>query len=199
MDYYAAPIAKLIEAFTKLPGIGTKTAQRLAFYLLDMPDKEAEELAHAIINAKRNIKYCEVCSNITDKERCNICSDARRDSSIICVVEDPRDVVAMEKTKEYKGLYHVLHGAISPIDGIGPDDIKIKELLARLRQDEVKEVILATNPNIEGEATAMYISKLIKPLGIKVTRIAHGVPVGGDWEYADDVTLMKALEGRKEI
>ncbi len=199
MDYYAAPIAKLIEAFTKLPGIGTKTAQRLAFYLLDMPDKEAEELAHAIINAKRNIKYCEVCSNITDKERCNICSDARRDSSIICVVEDPRDVVAMEKTKEYKGLYHVLHGAISPIDGIGPDDIKIKELLARLRQDEVKEVILATNPNIEGEATAMYISKLIKPLGIKVTRIAHGVPVGGDLEYADEVTLMKALEGRKEI
>ncbi|NLM44131.1 MAG: recombination protein RecR [Clostridiales bacterium] len=199
MNYYAAPIAKLIEAFTKLPGIGTKTAQRLAFYVLDMPEKEAEELAYAIINAKRNIKYCEVCSNITDKDRCNICSDAKRDNSIICVVEDPRDVVAMEKTREYKGLYHVLHGAISPIDGIGPDDIRIKELLIRLREDDIKEVILATNPNIEGEATAMYISKLIKPLGIKATRIAHGVPVGGDLEYADEVTLMKALEGRREI
>lgn len=199
MNYYAAPIAKLIEAFTKLPGIGSKTAQRLAFYLLDMPQKEAEELAYAIINAKRNVRYCEVCSNITDSDRCSICSDAKRDSSIICVVEDPRDVVAMEKTREYKGLYHVLHGAISPMDGIGPDDIRIKELLSRLRDDSVKEVILATNPNIEGEATAMYISKLIKPLGIKTTRIAHGVPVGGDLEYADEVTLMKALEGRREI
>ncbi|MGI5999309.1 MAG: recombination mediator RecR [Lutispora sp.] len=199
MNYYAAPIAKLIEAFTKLPGIGSKTAQRLAFYLLDMPQKEAEELAYAIINAKRNVKYCEVCSNITDSDRCNICSDAKRDNSIICVVEDPRDVVAMEKTREYKGLYHVLHGAISPMDGIGPDDIRIKELLSRLGDDNVKEVILATNPNIEGEATAMYISKLIKPLGIKATRIAHGIPVGGDLEYADEVTLMKALEGRREI
>ncbi|SHJ33915.1 recombination mediator RecR [Lutispora thermophila] len=199
MNYYAAPIAKLIEAFTKLPGIGSKTAQRLAFYLLDMPQNEAEELAYAIINAKRNVRYCEVCSNITDNDRCNICSDPKRDNSVICVVEDPRDVVAMEKTREYKGLYHVLHGAISPMDGIGPDDIRIKELLARLGDDNVKEVILATNPNIEGEATAMYISKLIKPLGIKTTRIAHGVPVGGDLEYADEVTLMKALEGRREI
>jgi len=199
MNYYAAPIAKLIEAFSKLPGIGSKTAQRLAFYLLDMPQKEAEELAYAIINAKRNVKYCEVCSNITDSDRCNICSDVHRDNSIICVVEDPRDVVAMEKTREYKGLYHVLHGAISPMDGIGPDDIRIKELLSRLGDGSVKEVILATNPNIEGEATAMYISKLIKPLGIKATRIAHGVPVGGDLEYADEVTLMKALEGRREI
>jgi len=199
MNYYAAPIAKLIEAFSKLPGIGSKTAQRLAFYLLDMPQKEAEELAYAIINAKRNVKYCEVCSNITDSDRCNICSDVHRDNSIICVVEDPRDVVAMEKTREYKGLYHVLHGAISPMDGIGPDDIRIKELLSRLGDGNVKEVILATNPNIEGEATAMYISKLIKPLGIKATRIAHGVPVGGDLEYADEVTLMKALEGRREI
>lgn len=199
MNYYAAPIAKLIEAFTKLPGIGNKTAQRLAFYLLDMPQKEAEELAYAIINAKRSIKYCEVCCNITDKEKCNICSDAKRDESIICVVEDPRDVVAMEKTREFKGFYHVLHGAISPMDDIGPDEIRIKELLNRIREGNIKEVILATNPNIEGEATAMYISKIIKPLGVKTTRIAHGVPVGGDLEYADEVTLMKALEGRREI
>lgn len=199
MNYYAAPIAKLIEAFTKLPGIGNKTAQRLAFYLLDMPQKEAEELAYAIINAKRSIKYCEVCCNITDKEKCNICSDAKRDESIICVVEDPRDVVAMEKTREFRGLYHVLHGAISPMDDIGPDEIRIKELLNRIREGNIKEVILATNPNIEGEATAMYISKIIKPLGVKTTRIAHGVPVGGDLEYADEVTLMKALEGRREI
>lgn len=199
MNYYAAPIAKLIEAFTKLPGIGNKTAQRLAFYLLDMPQKEAEELAYAIINAKRSIRYCDICCNITDKEKCSICSDAKRDESIICVVEDPRDVVAMEKTREYKGLYHVLHGAISPMDDIGPDEIRIKELLDRIRQGNIKEIILATNPNIEGEATAMYISKLIKPLGVKTTRIAHGVPVGGDLEYADEVTLMKALEGRREI
>lgn len=199
MNYYAAPIAKLIEAFTKLPGIGNKTAQRLAFYLLDMPQKEAEELAYAIINAKRSIRYCEVCCNITDKDKCSICSDAKRDESIICVVEDPRDVVAMEKTREFKGLYHVLHGAISPMDDIGPDEIRIKELLSRIRTGNIKEIILATNPNIEGEATAMYISKLIKPLGVKTTRIAHGVPVGGDLEYADEVTLMKALEGRREI
>lgn len=199
MNYYAAPIAKLIEAFTRLPGIGNKTAQRLAFYLLDMPQKEAEELAYAIINAKRSIRYCEVCCNITDKDKCSICSDAKRDESIICVVEDPRDVVAMEKTREFKGLYHVLHGAISPMDDIGPDEIRIKELLSRIRTGNIKEIILATNPNIEGEATAMYISKLIKPLGVKTTRIAHGVPVGGDLEYADEVTLMKALEGRREI
>lgn len=199
MNYYAAPIAKLIEAFTRLPGIGNKTAQRLAFYLLDMPQKEAEELAYAIINAKRSIRYCEVCCNITDKDKCSICSDAKRDESIICVVEDPRDVVAMEKTREFKGLYHVLHGAISPMDDIGPDEIRIKELLNRIRTGNIKEIILATNPNIEGEATAMYISKLIKPLGVKTTRIAHGVPVGGDLEYADEVTLMKALEGRREI
>lgn len=199
MNYYAAPIAKLIEAFTRLPGIGNKTAQRLAFYLLDMPQKEAEELAYAIINAKRSIRYCEVCCNITDKDKCSICSDGKRDESIICVVEDPRDVVAMEKTREFKGLYHVLHGAISPMDDIGPDEIRIKELLSRIRTGNIKEIILATNPNIEGEATAMYISKLIKPLGVKTTRIAHGVPVGGDLEYADEVTLMKALEGRREI
>lgn len=199
MNYYAAPIAKLIEELSKLPGVGSKTAQRLAFYILDRSLGEVEQLSSAIINAKRNIKYCTICCNITDSDVCNICSSARRDDSLICVVEDPRDVVAMEKTKEFKGFYHVLHGAISPMAGVGPDDLKIKELLKRIGEGEIKEVILATNPNIEGEATAMYLSRLIKPLGIKVTRIAHGIPVGGDLEYADEVTLMKALEGRREI
>ncbi|MCK9216476.1 MAG: recombination mediator RecR [Firmicutes bacterium] len=199
MSYYAAPIAKLIDAFAKLPGIGNKTAQRLAFYLLNMPMKDAEELANAITNARKSVRYCEVCCNITDKVKCNICSDLKRDDSIICIVEDPRDVVAMERTKEFKGLYHVLHGAISPMDDIGPSDIRIRELLDRLKGDKVREIILATNPNIEGEATAMYISRIVKPLGVKATRIAHGVPVGGDLEYADEVTLMKALEGRREI
>ena len=199
MSYYAAPIAKLIEAFAKLPGIGNKTAQRLAFHLLDVSDKEAEDLAYAIMNAKKNIKYCKVCCNITDRDKCNVCADPKRDESIICVVEDPRDVVAMERIREFKGVYHVLHGAISPMDGIGPDDIKIRELLNRIREGKVTEIILATNPNIEGEATAMYISKILKPLGVKTTRIAHGVPVGGDLEYTDEITLMKALEGRREI
>jgi recombination protein RecR len=199
MSYYAAPIAKLIEELAKLPGGGNKTAQRLAFYLLEMPINEVEELAGSIVNAKRNIKYCNVCCNITDSETCNICSNPKRDNSMICIVEDARDVVAMEKTKEFKGLYHVLHGAISPMEGIGPEDIRIKELLIRLGEHDIQELILATNPNIEGEATAMYISRLIKPLGVKVTRIAHGIPVGGDLEYADEVTLMKALEGRREI
>jgi recombination protein RecR len=199
MSYYAAPIAKLIEELSKLPGVGNKTAQRLAFYLLEMPINEVEELAGSIVNAKRNIKYCNVCCNITDSETCNICSNPKRDNSMICIVEDARDVVAMEKTKEFKGLYHVLHGAISPMEGIGPEDIRIKELLIRLGEHDIQELILATNPNIEGEATAMYISRLIKPLGVKVTRIAHGIPVGGDLEYADEVTLMKALEGRRKI
>lgn len=199
MSYYAAPIAKLIEAFAKLPGIGNKTAQRLAFHLLDVSDKEAEDLAYAIMNAKKSIKYCKVCCNITDRDKCNVCADPKRDESIICVVEDPRDVVAMERIREFKGVYHVLHGAISPMDGIGPDDIKIRELLNRIREGKVTEIILATNPNIEGEATAMYISKILKPLGVKTTRIAHGVPVGGDLEYTDEITLMKALEGRREI
>lgn len=199
MSYYAAPIAKLIEELSKLPGVGNKTAQRLAFYLLDMPYSEVEQLAGSIINAKKNIKYCNVCCNITDTEVCNICGNPKRDGSIICVVEDAKDVVAMEKTKEFKGLYHVLHGAISPMEGRGPEDIRIKELLIRLGEHDVQELILATNPNIEGEATAMYISRLVKPLGIKATRIAHGIPVGGDLEYADEVTLMKALEGRREI
>lgn len=199
MSYYAAPIAKLIEELSKLPGVGNKTAQRLAFYLLDMPINEVEELAGSIVNAKRNIKYCNVCCNITDSETCSICANPKRDGSIICIVEDARDVVAMEKIKEFKGLYHVLHGAISPMEGIGPENIRIKELLLRLGEHDVQELILATNPNIEGEATAMYISRLVKPLGIKATRIAHGIPVGGDLEYADEVTLMKALEGRREI
>lgn len=199
MSYYVAPLAKLIEEFSKLPGIGNKTAQRLAFFLLDMSLGEVEQLASAIVSAKQNIKYCSVCYNITDSELCNICSNPKRDKSTICVVEDARDVVAMEKVKEFKGLYHVLHGAISPMEGIGPENIRIRELLTRLGEYDVQELILATNPNIEGEATAMYISRLVKPLGVKATRIAHGIPVGGDLEYADEVTLMKALEGRREI
>ena len=199
MNYYSSSIAQLIEEFTKLPGIGRKTAQRLAFHVISMPNQDAHNLADAIVKAKENIKYCKVCTNLTDQETCNICSDKRRDPLTICVVEDPRDVVAMEKTKEFKGYYHVLHGAISPLEGVGPEDIKIKELLARLSEQTVDEVIIATNPNIEGEATAMYLSKLLNPLGIKVTRIAHGIPVGGDLEYADEVTFTKALEGRREI
>jgi recombination protein RecR len=199
MSYYVAPLAKLIEEFSKLPGIGNKTAQRLSFFLLDMSLSDVEQLASAIVSAKKNIKYCSVCYNITDSELCNICSNPKRDKSTICVVEDARDVVAMEKVKEFKGLYHVLHGAISPMEGVGPENIKIRELLTRLGDHDVQELILATNPNIEGEATAMYISRLVKPLGVKATRIAHGIPVGGDLEYADEVTLMKALEGRREI
>jgi recombination protein RecR len=199
MSFYAAPIAKLIDELSKLPGVGNKTAQRLAFHILNMSPEDVEQLSNAITNAKRNIKYCRVCCNITDSEVCGICSNTKRDSSLICVVEDPKDVVAMEKTREYKGLYHVLNGAISPMEGIGPEEIRIKELLKRVSDTEVSEIILATNPNIEGEATAMYISRLLKPAGVKVTRIAHGVPVGGDLEYADEVTLMKALEGRREV
>jgi recombination protein RecR len=199
MSLYAAPIAKLIDELSKLPGVGNKTAQRLAFHILNMSFEDVEKLSVSIINAKKNIKYCKICCNITDSDVCSICSNTKRDGSLICVVEDPKDVVAMEKTREFKGLYHVLNGAISPMEGIGPEEIKIKELLKRVADNEIKEIILATNPNIEGEATAMYISKLLKPVGIKVTRIAHGVPVGGDLEYADEVTLMKALEGRREI
>lgn len=199
MPNFVAPVAKLIEEFSRLPGIGRKTAQRLAFHVLNIGENEAVNLAEAIIQAKRKTKYCSICANITDIDPCYICNSPKKDRSVICVVEDPRDVNAMERTKEYHGLYHVLHGAISPMEGIGPEDIKIKELLLRLQSDEVKEIILATNPNIEGEATAMYISKLVKPIGIKVTRIAHGVPVGGDLEYADEVTLSKALEGRREL
>lgn len=199
MSFYAAPVAKLIEEFEKLPGIGHKTAQRLAFHVINMPQEKADRLANAINEAKLKIKYCSVCGNLTDTDVCSLCSSEKRDSSLICVVEDSRDVVAMEKIREFKGLYHVLQGAISPMQGIGPEDIKIKELLARIKDRNISEIIIATNPNIEGEATAMYISKLVKPLGIKTTRIAHGIPVGGDLEYADEVTLAKALEGRREI
>lgn len=199
MSFYAAPIAKLIDELSKLPGVGNKTAQRLAFHILKMSPGDVEQLAGAITSAKRNIKQCRVCCNITDSEVCSICSNTKRDGSIICVVEDPKDVVAMEKTREFKGLYHVLNGAISPMEGIGPEEIRIKELLKRVADNDIKEVIIATNPNIEGEATAMYISRLLKPAGIMVTRIAHGIPVGGDLEYADEVTLLKALEGRREI
>jgi len=199
MDYYVAPLARLIEQFERLPGIGHKTARRLAFFVLDSTDIEASQFADAITSAKRLVKYCSVCQNITDTDVCSVCESTRRDKSIICVMQSPKDVISLEKTREYNGLYHVLHGAISPMDDIGPEDIKIAELLKRMQDDTVKEVIMATNPNIEGEATAMYISKLIKPLGVRVTRIAHGVPVGGDLEYADEVTLTRAIEGRREM
>lgn len=199
MNYYSSSIAQLIEQLARLPGIGRKTAQRLAFHVISMPKEDAHNLAEAIVNAKDNIKYCNICTNLTDVEVCNICADKKRDPLMICVVEDPRDVVAMEKTREFRGYYHVLHGAISPLEGVGPEDIKIKELLARINEQDVGEVIIATNPNIEGEATSMYISRLLKPMGIKVSRIAHGIPVGGNLEYADEVTLGKAFEGRREI
>ncbi|NLK20611.1 MAG: recombination protein RecR [Epulopiscium sp.] len=199
MSHYGDPMAKLIEALSNLPGVGVKTAQRLAFHIIHMPDENVENLSSAIIQAKKNIKYCSICCTLTDKEKCAICLDANRDEKTIMVVEDPRDLAAYERTREYKGLYHVLHGAISPMLGIGPKDIKIKELLERIQKETIEEVILATNPNIEGEATSMYISKLLKPLGIKVTRIANGVPVGGDLEYVDEVTLSRALEGRREL
>ena len=196
---YSPSIEKLIESFEKLPSIGHKTAQRLAFYMLDLSKEEIKEFTDSIVNAKNNLKFCSKCYNISDTDPCMICSNPKRDQSVICVVEDVRDIIAMEKTHEFKGVYHVLHGSISPMNGVGPDDIKIKELLARLMDGTVKEVILATNPRVEGEATAMYISKLIKPMGIKVTRIAHGIPVGGDLEYIDEVTLLRALEGRVEL
>ncbi len=200
MSLYSPSIEKLIESFEKLPSIGHKTAARLAFHVLNSSEEETNEFISSIINAKKNLKYCSKCFNISDTDPCNICGNPKRDNSIICVVEDVRDIIAMEKTHEFKGVYHVLHGSISPMNGVGPDDIKIKELLARLMEGQVKEVILATNPRVEGEATAMYLSKLIKPLGdIKVTRIAHGIPVGGDLEYTDEITLTKALEGRREI
>lgn len=196
---YAKPLAQLITELSKLPGIGGKSAQRLAFHILALKDREAMALAEAISEAKKNMKYCSVCGNLTDVDPCAYCSDESRDPSVICVVESPRDVSAVERIREFHGMYHVLHGAISPMDGIGPEDINLKSLIQRLQDERVKEVILATNPNIEGEATAMYISRLIKPAGIKVSRIAHGIPVGGDLEYADEVTLAKALEGRKEL
>ena len=199
MSYYSPSIEKLIESFEKLPSIGHNTAQRLAFYMLDITNEEAEEFTNSILNAKKNLHFCSKCFNISDTDPCNICSNPKRDETTICVVEDVRDVIAMERTHEYNGVYHVLHGSISPMNGVGPDDIKIKELLTRVMNGNVKEIILATNPRVEGEATSMYISKLLRPMGIKTTRIARGIPVGGDLEYTDEITLTKALEGRSEI
>ena len=198
MDYYSSQISKLIEELSKLPGIGSKSAQRLAFHIINMPGEQVERLSSAMTEAKKNVRYCKECFTLTDKDLCPICSSDKRDHSIIMVVENPRDLAAYEKTGKYEGVYHVLHGAISPMLGIGPGDIKLKELMTRL-QGDVKEVIIATNSSLEGETTAMYISKLIKPTGIKVTRIASGVPVGGDLEYIDEVTLLRALEGRTEL
>lgn len=196
---YIAPLAKLIEQFRALPGIGSKTAARLAYYVLEMDKTRAEGLAQAIIEAKEKIGYCDVCFNLTDCNPCAICQSPGRDGSIVCVMEEPRDVAAVERTREYRGRYHVLHGQLSPLEGVGPNDIKIKELLTRIGSGEIVEVIMATNPDVEGEATAMYIARLLKPLGVKVTRIAHGLPVGGDLEYADEVTLSKAMENRREM
>lgn len=198
LDFYPIAIEKLIEEFGKLPGIGSKTAQRLTLHVLNLPQEEVEEFASALIKARGTIKYCSICGNFTDTDPCPICSNPNRDKSMICVVEQAKDIMTMEKVREFNGVYHVLHGTISPMHGRGPDDIKLRELILRIN-GKVNEVIVATNPNIEGEATAMYISKILKPLGVKVTRIAHGIPVGGDLEYADEVTLSKALEGRKEI
>lgn len=200
MNYYGTPINKLIEEFSKLPGIGSKSAQRLAFYVINMPLENARALADSILNAKQNVKYCSCCCNLTDTDPCIICSNAKRNKNVIMVVEGPRNMAAYERTKEFKGLYHILHGAISPMNGISPDELKIKELLERVHKNaDTEEVILATNPNVEGEATAMYISRLLNPLGINVTRIAHGVPIGSDLEYVDEITLTKALEGRRKI
>ena len=196
---YALPIARLIEEFAKMRGIGKRSAERLAYHILRLERGEVQAFSDALLAAKDQITFCPVCQSLTDRVPCEICSSAKRDHSLICVVENPKDILAMEKTREFKGVYHVLHGAISPMDGIGPDDLKMKELLSRIQQGGVVEVIMATNPNIEGEATAMYVAKLLHPLGVKVTRIAHGIPVGGDLEYADEVTLTRALEGRHEI
>ena len=194
-----ASVTRLIEAFAQLPGIGPKTASRLTFYLLRRPPEQAEALADALRELKQKTLFCSICFNITEEDPCPVCRDESRDRSIICVVEEPLDVLAIERTGEYRGLYHVLHGAISPVEGIGPDELRIDELLARLRAEPVQEVLLATNPNLEGEATAMYLARLLEPLGVRVTRLARGLPVGGDLEYADSVTLGRALQGRREM
>ena len=193
------PLTELIAQFERLPGIGRKTAQRLAYSILEQPPERAEKFAEALVNARRKIHFCKVCQALTDMDTCAICADTERDHSVICVVAEPKDVMAFERTREYNGTYHVLHGVISPLDGIGPDQLRIKELMARLSDSGVTEIIMATNPTVEGEATASYLSRLIKPLGIKVTRLAYGIPVGGDLEYADEYTLARALEGRNEI
>ena len=197
MEVYIEPIGRLINEFSKLPGVGKKTAQRYAYRIIDMPEKEAREFAEAIVNAKKKVRYCRICGNFTETDVCGIC--ASRDRKAICVVKEPKDVIAFEKLHEYKGVYHVLHGVISPMDGVGPNDIRIRELLARIGEGGVEEVILATNPDVEGDATALYIAKLIKPLGIRVTRLAHGIPVGSEIEYTDDVTLARAYIDRKEM
>ena len=200
MRAFPAALERLTEQFARLPGIGMKSAQRLAFYVLSLPKEDADSFAQAIVDAKNSVRLCPVCQNLTDQEPCPICDDEQRDHGLICVVAEPKDVIAMERAREFRGVYHVLHGVISPMDGIGPDDINLRQLIVRLQNDtEISEVILATNPNIEGEATAMYIARLIKPSGIKVSRIAHGIPVGGDLEYADEITLLKAVEGRREL
>ncbi len=199
MGYNIAPLAELINQFERLPSIGRKTAQRLAFYILTQPKERAQSFANALVDAREKIHFCSKCQCLTDKEVCPVCADEQRDRSTICVVEDPKDVMAIERTREYHGLYHVLHGTLSPLDGIGPEQLKIKELMARLSDGDVNEIIMATNPTIEGEATASYISRLIKPMGIRITRLAYGIPVGGDLQYADEVTLARALEGRSDI
>ena len=199
MAYYPEPVARLIEALQRLPGIGPKTAQRLTFFLLKRPAEEVAALAEALTELKARIVNCQVCFNVTQEDPCRICRDPRRDPRVLCVVEEPNDLLAMERTGEYRGGYHVLLGALSPLDGIGPDELKVRELLGRLETNPVREVILATNPNVEGDATALYLAKLLRPLGLRVTRIARGLPVGGDLEYADEVTLSRALEGRREM
>ena len=199
MNYNIVPLTELINQFERLPGIGKKTAQRLAYSILEQPPERAQKFAEALVNAREKIHFCKECQALTDLDVCQICSDPARDKSVICVVEEPRDVMAFERTREYRGLYHVLHGVISPLDGIGPDQLRIKELMARLASGEVNELIMATNPTVEGEATSSYLSRMVKPLGIKVTRLAYGIPVGGDLEYADEFTLARALEGRNEI
>jgi len=196
---YAGPVQALIDELGRMPGVGPKSAQRIAFYLLKLPKEDAQRLAHAINEVKDRISFCTRCYNIAEGELCGLCLDERRDPTLVCVVEEPRDIVAVEKTQEFRGRYHVLQGAINPIEGVGPEQLRVKELLARLDPEGIVEVILCTNPNIEGEATAMYLARLLKPLGLKVTRIASGLPVGGDLEYADELTLGRALEGRREV
>ena len=199
MAAHPPAVARLIEALERLPGIGPKTAQRLAFHLLKQPAANVRDLAEALVDVKTRVVYCSVCFNVTDLDPCRICGDPGRDAEVLCVVEEPNDLMAMERTGEYRGRYHVLLGALSPLDGIGPDEIKVRELLARVEANHIREIILATNPNVEGDATALYLSKLLRPLGLRVTRIARGLPVGGDLEYADEVTLSRALEGRREM
>lgn len=199
MSYFPPSLENLIDKFAMLPGIGKKTAQRLAFYVMDLPEGEAEDFATAVIDARQKVNFCVKCQNLTDQEICPICESSRRDGSVICVVSDPKDVIAMERAREFSGHYHVLHGVLSPMNRIGPDDLKIKELVARIGEGNVREVIMATNPDTEGDTTAVYISRLLKPFGVKVTRLAYGVPVGASLEYADDSTLLRALEGRQEM